>query len=318
MPTSAPTAPSDALSLVLDAFRLKGSVSALMAVRGPWGYSVPSSPDLALMVVTRGRAHFAMDGIEGGVLELAAGDVLAIPNGDAFSLSDRPGAPLVPIAESGACSGTSVIAPGAETEFIILHCEMRGGCSNPVRAGLPRLIHCPGNDGRVARWLEPTIRLLGFESTAPSTGRTTVLNRLAEIMLVQLIRAWLDSQPAACGSWLRAMTDPQLSGAFAAFHADPGTPWTVESLAVRAGMSRSAFAARFKALTGETPLDYMTAWRVQQAKAMIERGDVPLKQVVASLGYASEAAFRTAFKRRVGQTPGGYRATVRAGATTVV
>ena len=76
-------------------------------------------------------------------------------------------------------------------------------------------------------------------------------------------------------------------------------------------MSRSAFAARFKALTNETPLDYMTEWRMQQAKSLIEAGDLPLKQIVASLGYASETAFRMAFKRRVGMTPGTYRAGVR-------
>jgi len=97
----------------------------------------------------------------------------------------------------------------------------------------------------------------------------------------------------------------------AAFHAEPGRAWTIESLAASAGMSRSAFAARFKALTGETPLDYLTEWRMQQAKSLIESGETPLKQIVASLGYASQAAFRTAFKRRVGQTPGAYRAAVR-------
>ena len=182
--------------------------------------------------------------------------------------------------------------PGAQTEFIILRCALSGGCTNPLRAGLPRLLHLPGSDGAVARWLEPTVRLLALEGSAPPTGRTTVLDRLAEVILIHLIRAWLDRQSPECGGWLRAITDSQLARALAAFHAEPGHPWTIESLAQAAGMSRSAFAARFKALTGQTPLDYLTEWRVQQAKALLEAAEQPLKQIVASLGYASEAAFR--------------------------
>jgi AraC-like DNA-binding protein len=299
------------LSQVLDAFRLRGSVSAQIAARAPWGYSVPASRDLGLLVVLRGRIHFEMEGIENGVLELATGDVVATPSGNAFSLRDRPGSPVVPIAESGVCSTAPVVVPEASTEFILMCCELTGGCTNPVRATLPPLIHCPASDRHVAQWLEPTVRLLALESSTPSTGRSTVLNRLAEVIFVHLIRAWLDRQSPSCGGWLRAMTDPQLAGALAAFHAEPGQPWTLETLAARAGMSRSAFAARFKALTGKTPLEYMTDWRVQQAQSLIEAGEMPLKQIVASLGYVSEAAFRTAFKRRVGQTPGGYRASVR-------
>jgi AraC-like DNA-binding protein len=167
------------------------------------------------------------------------------------------------------------------------------------------------SEAGATRWLEPTVRLLAIEAATSSSGRTTVLDRLAEVILVHLIRAWLDGQSSECGGWLRALGDPQLGRALAAFHAAPGRAWTIESLADAAGMSRSAFAARFKALTSETPLEYVTAWRMRQAMTMIEADEQPLKRIVASLGYASEAAFRTAFKRHAGQTPGGYRAAVR-------
>jgi len=300
----------DALSLALQAFRLKGSASAHLAVRPPWGFSVAASQDLGLLVVTRGRMSFQMDG-EDGRLELATSDVVAMPNGDAFTLRDEPSTQVVPITEAVPCDELRLSMPGAQTEFIILRCALSGGCTNPVRSGLPRLLHLSGSDASVARWLEPTVRLLALEGSAPPTGRSTVLDRLAEVILVHLIRAWIDRQSSECGGWLRAVTDRQLSPALAAFHAEPGRAWTIESLAAASGMSRSAFAARFKSLTGATPLDYLTEWRMQQAKSLIEAGEQPLKQIVASLGYASEAAFRTAFKRRVGRTPGSYRATFR-------
>jgi AraC-like DNA-binding protein len=288
-------------------------MSVQAAVRPPWGVSVPASADLGLLVVVRGRMAFEIEGGEGARLELATGDVVAMPNGDAFTLRDQPGTPVLPITEVVPCSDPQVSVPGAQTEFIILRCELTGGCTNPVRAGLPRVLHLPGGDGAASRWLEPTVRLLALEGGAPPTGRTMVLDRLAEVILVHMIRAWLDRQSPDCGGWLRAMADPQLARALGAFHAEPGRSWTIETLATSAGMSRSAFAARFKALTGETPLDYLTEWRMQQARSLIEAGEMPLKQIVRSLGYASDAAFRTAFKRRVGRTPGSFRAALRAG-----
>lgn len=309
MPDIHPVTNADALSQALESFRLRGSMSAQVAVRSPWGFAIAQSSDLGLLVVTRGRISFAMEGNE--PLELATGDVVAMPNGDAFTLRDAPDTPVVPIQEALPCGEPVITMPGAQTEFIILRCTLSGGCTNPIRAGLPPLLHMAGSDGAVARWLEPTVRLIALEGTAPPTGRTTVLDRLAEVILVHLIRAWLDRQSTECRGWLRAVTDPQLSRAMAAFHSDPGKPWTLESLASAAQMSRSAFAARFRTLTGATPLEYLTGWRMHQAKSLIEDGVMPLKQIVASLGYASEAAFRTAFKRHVGQTPGNYRASLR-------
>jgi AraC-like DNA-binding protein len=311
MHTHPTAATRDALSAVLEAFRLTGSMSAHVAVRSPWGFSVAASRDLGLLIVVRGRVCFAMEGQDDGRLELATGDVVAMPNGDAFTIRDDPGSAIVPITDAVPCTALRLDMPGAQTEFIILRCALTGGCTNPVRAALPRLLHLAGSDDAAARWLEPTIRLLALEGGAPRTGRTMVLDRLAEIILVRLIRAWLERQTPERGGWLRALGDSQLAQAMAAFHAEPGRAWTIESLAESAGMSRSAFAARFKALSGETPLEYLTEWRMQHAKSLIETGETPLKQIVASLGYASQAAFRTAFKRRVGQTPGSYRAAVR-------
>ena len=202
-------------------------------------------------------------------------------------------------------------APGGDTAFLGLCCELAGGRANPVRDVLPPLIHLPATDGATAGWLEPTVRLLAMESVSHTPGRSIVLNRLAEVVFVQLIRVWIDRLPAGEGGWLRALKDAQLASAMQAMHTAPGEAWTLESLAERASMSRSAFAARFKAVVGETPLDYLTRWRIQRAMSLLEQGNVPLKEIVSRSGYASEAAFRTVFKSRVGESPGSYRTRVR-------
>src|SRR5580765_2309077 len=170
MPSTQAAPPSDVLSQVLEAFRLRGSMSAQVAARAPWGFSVPQCADLGLLVVLRGRISFALDGAEHGALELATGDVVALPGGDAFTLRDAPGSPVIPITEAVPCQEPRLSMPGAQDEFIVLRCKLSGGCTNPLRAGLPRLLHLPGSDGAVARWLEPTVRLLALESGASPTG----------------------------------------------------------------------------------------------------------------------------------------------------
>jgi len=312
--TATPDAPAtahafDVLSDVAEAFRLRGSCSGTFTLTAPWGYSVPGTKDAALLVVTRGRVHFELEGPKRRVLELAPGDVVALPHGNACNLRSDARTPLRPIEE---IEERLQLAPeksrGGQTEMIALCCELVSGRTNPLLGALPPLIHCPGSDGNVARWLDPTVRLLAAESASTTPGRATILNRLAEVVFIQLIRAWVASRPESDSGWLGALRDPQLGAALAAIHSQPGASWTVATLASRASMSRSAFASRFRSVVGETPFDYVTRWRVQHAARLIDEGHVPLKEIVAISGYASEAAFRTVFRKWVGVTPGKYRA----------
>jgi AraC-like DNA-binding protein len=299
---------ADVLSQVAEAFRLRGSCVGACSHTGPWAHTIPRSDYAGLLVVTRGRIYFELEGARHAPLDLAPGDVVALPHGHAFSIRDDVRTPLEAAREFRGCIlSEKPPARGGQTEFIALRCELVGGRANPVLRVLPPLVHCPGSDGGVARWLEPTVHLLAAEITSASPGRTTVLNRLAEVVFIQLIRAWLEAQPEGRGGWLRALEDPQLASALEAIHAAPGEPWTVASLARRANMSRSAFADRFRNLVGETPLDYLTRWRMQRAARLLESDELPLKEIVASSGYASEAAFRTMFRRWVGESPGSYR-----------
>ena len=132
-------------------------------------------------------------------------------------------------------------------------------------------------------------------------------NRLAEVLFIQTLRAHIASGAESKLGWLRAIFDPQIGAALRAVHADVNSSWTVESLAAAAGMSRSAFAARFKELLGQTPLDYVTEWRMQKAVLLLKEEDKKLVEVAQSVGYDSDAAFSKAFKRIVGVTPGECR-----------
>jgi AraC-like DNA-binding protein len=155
--------------------------------------------------------------------------------------------------------------------------------------------------------LHTTMQALASEMAEQAPGSEVVATRLGEVLFIQALRAHIASGAAWRNQgWLRAIFDPQMGSALSAIHDSVNTPWTVESLAEAAGMSRSAFAARFKELLGQTPLEYVTEWRMQKAMQFLEQRDKKLIDVARSVGYESDAAFSKAFKRVVGANPGEY------------
>jgi AraC-like DNA-binding protein len=179
----------------------------------------------------------------------------------------------------------------------------------PVTQLLPRLILVKAEQARTLA-LHSTLQLLAAEMAEQAPGSEVVADRLAEVLFIQTLRAHIASASETCRQpWLRAIFDPQIGTALKAIHENVNGPWTVESLAETAGMSRSAFALRFKELLGQTPLDYVTDWRMQKALRLLKEEDKKLVEVAQSVGYESDAAFSKAFKRIVGLTPGEYRQT---------
>jgi transcriptional regulator GlxA family with amidase domain len=134
-----------------------------------------------------------------------------------------------------------------------------------------------------------------------------VLKRLADIFLLQLIREYVSSSTCRETGWLRALSDSRIGGVLRSMHEKIEQPWTVGGLASAAGMSRSAFAMRFKEVVGETPLDYLTRWRVYRAAVLLREGNRKLSEIAKAVGYDSDGSFNKTFKRIVGVTPGEYR-----------
>jgi transcriptional regulator GlxA family with amidase domain len=169
------------------------------------------------------------------------------------------------------------------------------------------LIHVRGGDTAAGPWLAQTIRLLADEATADRPGATTVVNRLCDALFVYALRSHLATLAEDETTWLRALVDPQVGAALRMIHAEPAAPWTVAKLAAGAGMSRSAFAARFTDLVGEAPMGYVTRWRLRTAAIALRATRRDVAEVAASAGYESTAAFSKAFRRLIGEPPGAYR-----------
>jgi AraC-like DNA-binding protein len=156
-------------------------------------------------------------------------------------------------------------------------------------------------------WIHSTLRFMAAEARELRPGGETVITRLADILVIEAIRGWIERDPAARTGWLGALRDKQIGRALTLIHRDPARPWTPGALASEVAMSRSAFAARFAALVGVPAIQYVARWRMQLAATWLREHDMGLGALASRLGYQSEAAFSRAFKRVVGVPPGALR-----------
>jgi AraC-like DNA-binding protein len=250
--------------------------------------------------------------VEGSVVpvKLNAGDFYLLTNGQAYcSATDPVLAPLDGrlifdaykdadgVVRYGA-GGNKVVAAGGRFTF-------DDATSDILLKQLPPLIHIPaGAEG--AGPLGAIIDLLSYETKTIQPGSAVSAGSIANVVLVHILRAHLATSPQPTG-WLSAIMDARVGAALTLMHGDLARRWKVEDLALAVGMSRTAFTQRFKTLVGLPPLDYLMRWRMTVAGTELRRGDKSLSSIAESVGYASDTAFNSAFKRTIGQSPGRYR-----------
>ncbi|MEV0407882.1 AraC family transcriptional regulator [Actinoallomurus sp. NPDC050550] len=198
---------------------------------------------------------------------------------------------------------------GVRTEMLCGAYRLDHSRAHPLLTELPDVVHLPARVGRHPA-LRAAIDLLGHEIGArPRPGGDAALSGLLDLLLLYILRAYYEDQPdEVTAGWGAALRDPAVAGALRAVHEDPARPWTVESLAAEAGLSRAAFARRFTAMVGSPPLAYLTWWRMTIAARLLRDTDLPLRSVAERTGYTSEFAFARAFKREFTTAPGRYRA----------
>jgi len=269
-----------------------------------------SATDLAhFAMLSRGNCWLSVDGIREAI-PLTGGDCFLLAKGTSIVLRDSPRTrPRWTFREIGARANGNVArcgGGGSPTTIVCGSLSFDRASLKPITHLLPNFILIKSDQARTLA-LHNTMQALASEMAEQVPGSEVVANRLAEVLVIQVLRAHIASGPGRNKGWLRAIFDPQIGTALSAIHEKLNTPWTVESLAEAASMSRSAFAARFKELLGQTPLEYVTEWRMQKAMRLLQGRDKKLIDVARSVGYESDAAFSKAFKRVVGDSPGEYR-----------
>jgi AraC-like DNA-binding protein len=254
----------------------------------------------------------------GSPIALAPGDFVMTSRARPYALRDAAESPiirfddLIDLLKLDFTEGHKLIdfGGGGATTKVLLGCyDFDTSGNNPFFASLPAFIYIRAEQLQTEPWLETTLRFLSAECASGKLGSSISVRRLTELVFVQAIRAFISLQQAEAhkSGWLNAVSDPQIGQAVSLMHEHPEEPWTVAELAHRVGMSRSAFAARFKDLADVPPLDYLTTWRMQKARAMLKHADLSIFEIADHVGYKSEAAFSKAFKREIGQAPGNFR-----------
>jgi AraC-like DNA-binding protein len=182
---------------------------------------------------------------------------------------------------------------------------------------LPSVVHLPARVGQRSE-LPLAVGLLGRELGSNRPGGDTLVPHLLDMLVVYILRTYLEEAASeegpGCG-FAGAMRDPAVHAAIQAVHLDPAHPWTVAELGERAGLSRAAFSRRFTALVGQSPLAYVTWWRLTTAARLLRENDAPISAIATRVGYSSQFAFANAFKREFGRSPGRYREAARSDLT---
>ncbi|MEO6298248.1 MAG: AraC family transcriptional regulator [Paracoccaceae bacterium] len=294
----------DPLSDVLSLLKPRSYLSAGFDAGGDWSITFTGNVGIKCYAVVTGQCWLAVEGVPDPV-QLRAGDCFLLPGGRPFRLaSDLALAPVDAVAVFSAARLGGIVTHNGGGDFFLVgsRFEVAGNASILLKM-LPPIVHIRSQaDQAVLRW---SVERMMQELREGQPGGHLIAEHLAHMMLVQALRLHMAEGRGDVG-WLFALADKQIGSVISAMHSDPAARWTLQTLAGHCGMSRSMFAAKFKAMVGTPPLDYLTNWRMQLAADRLSSTADQVATIAQSLGYRSESAFSTAFKRVMGTAPRQY------------
>lgn len=299
----------DPLSHVFQAMRVNTSECVRLEFRGSWGFRFDGYEHAHFGVISHGSCWLNLEE-NSEPKPLNAGDVWLLPRGHTHILRDDRMTEVRPYDEVRSKKTGGLLRHGSRsgrlTTIIVGNFTFDGQSGKWLTDLLPEIITFRMDEGNFSA-MQAILQILAIESKTESMGFSIVVSRLADILFVQAIRAYAAESHSRDAGWLGAIGDRQLRLALDAMHEGVGKRWTVESLASIARMSRSGFAARFKEVLGESPLQYLTRWRMYKAAQFLRESNFKAAKIASLVGYESDGAFNKAFKKATGTAPGAYR-----------
>jgi AraC-like DNA-binding protein len=303
--------PLDALSEALRGIRFRSRVLCRSELSAPWGFTVRQSSGASFHFVVEG-ACFLETSEEPDLVPLTAGELVILPRGQTHTVRDAPASPSLLLDDLIAAnppdeSGRLRLGGGGRPTVLLCGAfDFDGTDALPLLSALPpRMVVRSGAPH--AGWLRLLMDALVQDARRSGAGSGPLVDRLMDIVFIQAVRAHIGGLGGPDAGWLAAMRDPHLGAAIGALHGDPARAWTVARLARLVGMSRTAFATRFALLLGESPMKYLTRFRMARAIEHLRHGRMTLASIAEHVGYTSDVAFSKAFKRHVGIGPGAFR-----------
>ena len=312
----------DALSETLRVVRLVGAIFINARFSAPWCYQSPNADSIAHVLepgaesvvifhlITEGECYVEMS--DQPPTRLIAGDAVLFPQGHTHRMCSELGVP--PVAGRHLSEvltrrpRTLTFGGGGVTTRLIcgyLACDAR--LARMLMGGLPSLVRVNVRGSNAGVWLEASLRYALAEARSPRPGGEGVLAKLAEVLFIEVLRLYMNEQHEGRTGWLAGVSDRIVGAALNAMHKNPADAWTLEELARAANTSRSVLAERFQQLVGNSPMQYLTQWRMLLAANLLARSDAPLARIAGDVGYQTDTAFSRAFRREFGTPPAAWR-----------
>ncbi|WP_119686086.1 AraC family transcriptional regulator [Acinetobacter ursingii] len=302
----------DALSKIFDDIHLNKSEYIYIKAQGEWAFSMQEQHAVIAHIILMGSIHFKID--SNTSLTAQAGDIVLIPSGNAHHGSNSQDNKLTDSLDfsdffKGHRDDAIEIGTRSSESALIftVRCHIDTLMARPLLSALPSYIHIHhAMSSTGPEWLRVGLYFVALETQRIQPGRDKIFDHLMSILLIECVRDYI-SQLDDQGSWLNALSHPELSSALAVIHGRPEHPWTVESLAEQCCMSRSKFASLFQSIIHETPLAYLQQHRLRLASQLLRESNLTIQKIANNVGYSSETAFSQAFKRQFDLSPKQYR-----------